>query len=305
MRNPGLKLLAWAIAVLAWLWVQSKQVETLNVRVDVELQLADDLINTEPPFGTVVAVVRGSLAAARRAQVDRPTLLLDLKSEKAGAHDVPLEGAKVADLPAGLQVVGFSPEVLHVRLEPRSTRSVEVAAATTGQPDEHHRLRKVVVAPAVVEITGPRAVMGTLSQVRTRPVDIGGWSASQVVPVELELPRGVETVEGWSGTANVELEALETTITVSDVPVLVQAPGWQAVVGSERVSVVLEGPTTVLRSLRLDRVLAVVELPEEPTEASYRARFEGSRAPRYEVIVPREDVVRVTEAPPQIEVIRR
>ena len=291
--------------MLAWMWVQSKQVATSHVRVDVELQMADELVNTEPPFGTVVAVVKGSLSAARRAQSQRPTVVVDLKSEKAGAHDVPLEGAKVADLPAGLQVVGFSPEVVHVRLEPRSTRNVGVLAATVGQPDEHHRLLRVTVTPDVAEVTGPRAVVGALSQVKIKPVDLSAWGEGREVPVELELPRGVKTKEPWKGMAKVELEALETTITVSDVQVLVQLPGWQPAPGSERISVTLEGPTQVLRALRLDRVLAIVELPADPTEGAYRARYEASRAPRYEVIVPREDVVRVVDAPGPVEVVRR
>ncbi|HMV69469.1 MAG TPA: CdaR family protein [Myxococcota bacterium] len=298
-------LLAFGVALAAWLWVQARQVSTLQVRVDVDLLVSDDLVNTESSLGTVAAVVRGSLATARRTQLMHPTVLVDLRSAKDGVHDVPLEVAQLRDLPAGLAVLRFEPDRVRVRLEPRGTRNVEVDPDTVGDPDPRYAVAKVTVSPAVVEVTGPRAAVGALGRVRIRPVDLSGWTASREVPVELDLPRGVEPTQAWTGSAQVELQAVQTQLTLSDVPVVVRQRGWQAAEGDERITVTMEGPTAVLRALRVDQVIALVDLPEGAEASSYRARYGAPEPPRYEVIVPRADVVRVAEAPRPVEVVRR
>lgn len=302
--NAGLLIVSYIIAVIAWLFVQSQQIETQRVRVDLELRTSPALVNTEPPVVSVMATVQGPISAARRAQLLRPTLVVDLTDERAGKHEVPLEAWPVEGLPSNLKVLGFTPQSITVRLEARTTRAVKVVARTVGTPDAEHAIKSVTVGPETVEITGPKQVVAGVESVDTKPLDVTGWSADGDLPAELELPRGVEVLEPWTGMAHVTLDALTTTLTVSEVRVVVpDHPDW--VVTPDRVAVVLEGPAKVLRGLQLDHVLAVVDLPSNPTAASYTARFQSAKAPRLELLFPREDVLHVAKDPGPVEVTRR
>jgi YbbR domain-containing protein len=305
-HNAGLKFVSFGIALLAWLFVQSQQIATQRVRVDLELRTDPQLVNVEAPVGSVTAVLQGPLSALRRAQLLRPTLVVDLTDERAGKHEVPLEAWPVDGLPPSIKVLGFTPQSITVRLEPKTTRKVKVVPRSVGTPDSEHAVKAIVVTPDTVEVTGPKQMVVEVDAVDTRPIDVSGWSADGEVAVELELPKGVELAGGWSGTARVTLDATVVRMTFNEVRVLVpKHPGWAAAPRNETIQVVLEGPTRVLRSLRPDHIVAVVELPQNPTADSYTARFQADRAPRLDVLVPREDVVRVFEAPGPVEVVRR
>jgi YbbR domain-containing protein len=241
--SPWLVLLSAILAVMAWLWVQGQQVTSARVRVDLDLRVADNLVNTAPTVSSASAVVEGPLSAIRRAQLLRPSVVVDLTRERTGVHQVPLEGMPVVGLPAGLGVEGLNPEVLEVRLEPRVRRSVKVQGVVTGAPASGLTVAAVRVEPAEVAVSGSRSAVSALEAVSTRPVSLASWTVSGDAAVELELPAGVELVEAWSGKLMVDIVAEKATLTVSDVPVVVRgAPGWRAAPGSERVSVTVEGP---------------------------------------------------------------
>jgi YbbR domain-containing protein len=303
--SPWLVLLSSVVAVLLWLWVQGQQLTSARVRVDLDVRVADNLVNTAPTISSASAVVQGPLSAIRRAQLLRPSVVVDLTRERTGVHQVPLEGMPVVGLPAGLGVAGLSPEVLEVRLEPRVRRTVKVNGVVEGAPGEGLAVGVVSVDPSEVVVSGSRSAVSALDAVPTRPVGLAAWTVSGDAPVELELPAGVELVEAWTGKVKVEIVAERATLTVSDVPVVVRgAAGWRAAPGSERVSVTVEGPATVLRSLGLDRVIAVVDLPPEASAARYTARFRAGRAPRLDILLPREDVLVVVTPPPSVEIVR-
>ncbi len=86
------------------------------------------------------------------------------------------------------------PEVVEV-LVPVATRgpvkSVFVAADIRGEPQPGFAVKEVLVDPPQIQVTGPPDALASLTEVRTRPVDISGAGASLVREAELSLPPGV------------------------------------------------------------------------------------------------------------------
>lgn len=304
-RDAGLRLLSLLVAAVAWLWVQGQQTRSERVRVDLEFVVADNLVASETLQSTATAVVEGPLSAIRRAQIYRPTLRLDLGKERAGTHEVPLTEGTLDGMPAVLRVTGWVPDAVRVRLETRARRSVPVEAQWAGEPAAGGTVGKVRVTPEVVEVTGPRAVVQELESVKTRPIDLAGWTASSEVPVELDLPRGVEPTAPWAGAAAVEIDTPRAEATFSGVAVVVRGSGeWRPAPGAESLQVTLEGPTRLLRAIRSDRIVAMVEVPSSTSATTLSAAFQAERVPRYELVFPREDAVRVAEPPPAIPLVR-
>lgn len=305
-RDPGLKLAALLFSLLAWTWVQSQESDTARVRVQLDLRFSDRLVPVEPPPATASVIVTGPRVLIRRAQAERPRLLVDLRDEGVGPHDIHLDAYPLEGLPSGLALVGFAPEVLPVRLDQRARRNLKIEAAWVGDAAADHDVERVTVDPRMVEVTGPRSVLDELSRLRTMPIDVSGWDTSRDMDIELDLPRGVETLATWHGTASVDVSSVLKVITLTDVPVVVlRNDGYLPAPDDTTITVSLEGPTRVLDELVSDHILATVSLPEGASAGRYNATFEAARAPRLDLVYPRPDVVRVKVAPEPVTVVRR
>lgn len=306
VADPWLKVLSVVLAAVAWLWVQGKEVATEPVRIDLEWRFADDVVPATPPPASATAIVQGPRAVIRRARVDRPKIRVELEVERRGRHEVRLGSYGVEGLPAGLTVVAFAPEDVAIELDDKAQRRLPVNVVTVGKPAERHVLGAVDVDPDVVRVEGPRSVLGALRGVDTAPVDVSGWDTSREVPVALDLAVGLAPVEPWVGRASVEVSSLTAEQTIQGVPVVVWGrPDWAPVAGSETITVTLRGPAEVLRSLRVDHVIAKVEVPADGARDRYTARYQADRAPRLEIVLPRPDVVEVAGVPGPVDVVRR
>jgi YbbR domain-containing protein len=306
VADPWLKLLSVALAAVAWLWVQGKEVATEPVRIDLAWHFADDVLPATPPPASATAIVQGPRAAIRRARVERPRIRVELEVERRGRHEVRLGSYGVEGLPSGLAVVAFAPEDVSIELDDRAQRRLPVSVVTVGRPADRHVLGAIGVEPEVVRVEGPRTALAALRAVDTAPIDVSGWDEPRQVPVALELPVGLATVEPWTGRASIEVDSLTAEQTIRGVPVIVWGRSdWAPAEGSETLTVTLRGPAEVLRSLRVDHVLARVEIPADGARDRYTARYQADRAPRLEIVVPRPDVVEVAGVPGPVEVVRR
>lgn len=303
--DPVYKTLALLLAIAAWLWVQSQETDTALVRVNLDYDLPEDLVNVEPLLTSATVIAQGPRLAIRRAQTERPELTIDVSDQPVGRLDVSLDANAIENLPSGLTVVGFNPEKVTVRLDEKVQRPVPVTLRIVGKPaDDHDARGKRTVEPQLVQLEGPRVLLDAIEAVRTLPVDITGWSETQTVEVGLDVPRGLSLAGEWSGTAEIPIVPLTSNRTVQDVPVVVvNARGWVAAEGYETISVRFEGPNDELRAMNSDDIIARVTIPAEPDRDRYRATFQAARAPRLDVSYPAsKTVVRITTTPPPVEV---
>ncbi len=289
-----------------WLWVQGEQESKLRVPVSLQYSLPDNLVSVDPLLTRITVMAAGPRAATRRAYNAPLQITVDLRDEGVGSKEMSLVGLPIEGLPSGVIVSEFSPSTLQVALDEKVKRVVQLEPSMVGEPAESYTVTDWSLEPSVIEVSGPKELLADMKAISTRPVDITGLMASTTFPAELDLPWGVETVEPFAGELSLEVESTLTVLTVSGVPVQVMREhGWVPAPGHEEVVVTLEGPTEVLKTLRTDRIFALVELPEDPSRNSYTARYQASRAPRMELVYPREDVVTVRQAPDPVEVVRK
>ncbi|MCB9681560.1 MAG: hypothetical protein H6733_08835 [Alphaproteobacteria bacterium] len=293
------------VALSAWFWVQSQTTDTGTVRVGLAYRVPDELVSVPPLLNSANVIVQGPRALIRRAQGERPRIVVDVRDAGVGRHAIRLDAIDIDGMPGGLTVVAYSPEVVEVSLDERTRRMVPVAPARVGRPAEAHAVSVTRVVPDVVEVSGPREIVDALTQISSMPFDISGWSESRAVPVALDLPRGVETVEPWNGEAEVVITSLTREQTIQDVPVVLTDFAYEPAPGSERLTIKVVGPSDVLLGMRLDHVIAKVELPRDADADHYTATYDADRPPRYEIIVPDPEEVTVADPPPAVELVRR
>jgi YbbR domain-containing protein len=86
-------------------------------------------------------------------------------------------------------------------------KTVPVNADVTGTPGQGKAVTKVVVEPALVDVTGAQDVLNGLTAVSTQPVDISGAVDRVVENVSLVLPSGVSLVSQGPVQVTVEIRA--------------------------------------------------------------------------------------------------
>lgn len=305
LRHPQYKLLALALAIVAWTYVQGDEVHDTRIRVPVVWTLPSGLTTPEALPSTVSLHIRGTRAATRRAREADVVLPVDVGGIGVGEHTLSFGDFPPRGLPSGVDVLSTSPSSVRFVLDEVAGRKVSVQPVLVGEPAEDHLIEAVDIEPEVVEIVGPRVVVEPLREIETAPIDVSGITADTVIDVDLDLPRSVRLVDpGVQPTAEIRVVRRDTT-RVYRAAVVVQGGGDVWAVSPSTLTIELRGPSSALEQIEDHEVVAVVRAPE-----SLGARFQASWDPAGQgslrVLHPagrRVDVEAVE--PSTVEVVRR
>ena len=304
VRNPHYKVLSMALALMAWAWVQLERITEEPVRAIVEWQLPSGLMTLEQLPATVVVTVRGTGAAVRQAQSAPVRLPVDLSSIGVGEHHVQFDAFRTLGLPDSVELVEIAPSGMDFTLDEIARRKVKLTPVIVGDPAAGHLVQGVDIAPAVLELVGPRRIIATLMEAKTRPFDITGLASDASIPVDLELPRSVRPAEGIAPMANVHIVPELERRVLSSVPVIVLHGGWA--VNPAQIEVTLEGPAAALESFQSNDLVGVVDLPDVPERVRYEAPWGPREGVRLRLILNGGDEIEVVRVEPsRVEVVRR
>lgn len=193
--NLGLKLVALLLALVVYLNVYTDRPADMIVSFPLQFEgLGDTLAIAGPVPAVVQAELRGTGKQLLRLRLTEPPVTISL----AGAEPGPFSRSiKVEDLPLpndeGIEVERMvGPTALQLTLDRRIMRSIPVAARVEAYPAQGYIWTGVVtVAPAMLQITGPRRSVASLDSVRLRTVSIAGKRDSvRAVVTPDELPEG-------------------------------------------------------------------------------------------------------------------
>lgn len=137
---------------------------------------------------------------------------------------------------------------------------LRVTPVIVGQPQAGYRLAGVTVDPAEVEAWGPTQVLAALDEIEAGPLSIAGAKADVSLRLTLELPEGISAIEPGEVViaARIEREE-ERRLEGVAVRVLNVAEGL-ALAAPATVDVVVTGPRSLVEALKLEDVVATVDL---------------------------------------------
>ena len=295
--NPHYKLLSFALAVMAWSYVQLEEETEAQVRARVDWMLPPGLMSVEPLPKTVSFTVRGTGADVRRARAKRLRLPVDVQSSGVGDQQVEFAAFRPEGLPEALTVLGCSPSAMTFTLDESAERKVAVLPTQVGEPADGYIVRSVTIEPSVVRVEGPRGVIAAMVDVKSRPIEVSGLSADQTVPVQLELPRSVRLLDVTNLQATVSVVPELERRSLTGVPVVVwQQEGWT--VEPPTIDAMLEGPASLLANIRSEDVVAFVHLPDNPERPSYEALWGPKEGVRLRLLHGAGDAVEVIRVEP-------
>jgi len=251
------------------------EIVTLTLEPLVSLSLPVNLeVSGDPAIGyqkgaaeRVPAFVTISGAASQVAQVDEVQATLDISDSRETIEtNVPVLALDAAGGPVpGVVVTPDEIRVTQPIFLQGGYRNVIVKVVTSGQPANGYKLTNITVSPlnVVVFSTDPQLVNDLPGYVETEPVNLDGAEDDVDNFVALNLPEGVSVVGDQSVLVQVNIAAIEGSLTVT-LPVIPIGllPTHAAVISPETVDVILSGPIPILDSLNPSDIRVVVDLTD-------------------------------------------
>ena len=293
MRDLGLKLLAFALAVAFWIQVAGQPVVERGIDVPLGFQNVPRLLHVggDPP-DTVRVRVRGASSIVGGLQPGDVVAAIDLDGERSGRRLFDMFAGRVR-APFGVEIVQVVPATISVSLEPAGApRVVRVVPDIEGRPAEGFAVGGVTALPATFEVVGPAGRLVDLTEALTEPVSIAGASGRVRETVTVGVADPVVRLR-TPGSAEVTVDIVPAPLerTLPAVPVRAGESPRTVSVEPEAVRVDVLGPRDRVQALDATAVEAFVELAGlQPGRYNLPVTVESSPA----VGVTRIDPSRVT-----------
>jgi YbbR domain-containing protein len=185
LRNPGLKVLALAIAITVWFVLSGERRERISER---SYRIPLSIVNIPPrtliasPLPPAVDVrVRGPFTALRQLEPEKLEAVVDLFNAPRGERVYRLTPEDV-NVPQEVEVIAIVPQELRVYLDGVGEKAVGVIPALVGQPAAGERVVDVSVQPKTVRVVGPESALARMSSVSTDPISLSGRTSSFSTP---------------------------------------------------------------------------------------------------------------------------
>jgi len=198
-------------------------------------------------------------------QVDAVGATLDISdADETIGVNLPLQAVDAqGEIVPGVTITPDTVEVTQPITLLGGYRNMVVKVVTVGRVAAGYKMTNVSVSPpnVVVFSTDPQLVNNLPSFIETEPLDITGADDDIEALVSLVLPEGVSIVGDDKVLVQVNIAAIEGSITISlPVTVIGLLPTYVAEVSPDTVDVILSGPIPELGAITPTDIRAVVDV---------------------------------------------
>jgi YbbR domain-containing protein len=190
LRNWGLKLFSFIIALVLWLTLipddKIFDEKMLPVRLDVH-NIPSDMALVEKPPSTLNVIIRAPKRLINQFTSTNVTAVLDLRGARVDVQDYPLNPNMIR-APEGAEIKEVSPMQVRLKLERIVEEMLEVEPDIMGELPEGLGVAKIDVSPSRVRVRGPESKVNKEDKVRTQPIDISTLTKPTEVEAILLLP---------------------------------------------------------------------------------------------------------------------
>jgi YbbR domain-containing protein len=173
--------------------------------------------------------------------------------------------------------VTINPEQINVTQEVTQRggyRNVIVKVVVTGQIADGNRLTNISAFPPVVTIfsSNPQTIEDLPGYVETAPINLSGARDDIDIETTLSLPLGVTVVGDQTVKVQVGIAAIESSVTLPNMPVeVINIPRGLAVqISPQTVDVIVSGPMPLLDALNPSDVQIVLDLADTSKAGTYQ-----------------------------------
>jgi hypothetical protein len=170
--RPNFWLKVGALAAAMTIWTFSVTRPRIERVLEAELQYVNvpEGLEIDPDQAhRLTVVIRGT--GRKLDELSAINAEVDLSNAETGEHTFTVTGTKL-HLPRGVELVRAIPSQLHLRLEQRIRRELQVRPSFMGTVDSGYVLDSYSVTPPVLTVVGPESRIGLLGAVTTDRIDL-------------------------------------------------------------------------------------------------------------------------------------
>ena len=174
LHNLPLKIMSVILATGLWYAVSREPVSEVEVSVPVEFQNVPESLEIGSDHIPRAEIrVRGPARIVRDLKPSDVRAEIDLASSQPGERTFDLSGRHIRTM-RELSVVQIVPSQLHLDLDMRETRELEVRARVMGSFAQGLQVARATAEPSHITVTGPKRHVDSLEEALTDPVDASG-----------------------------------------------------------------------------------------------------------------------------------
>lgn len=207
LKNWGLKLFSFILALILWLTLIPEEKTFLEKTISIPLELHNipsDIELVEKPPSSVDIRIRAPQSVIGQISPANVHLVLDLRQADVQQSEFPLTDNMVS-VPPGVEVKDIHPSQISLKLEKSKEVLLEVKPNLIGNLPEGYILEKVEVIPPEVPVRGPESRFKTNDNVSTTPIVLSNITESTEKEVTLIPPNPDLRIASSKNTAIVRL----------------------------------------------------------------------------------------------------
>lgn len=276
VEDWSLKLLSFAVTLVLWLVVTSQN-EPVTTHVSVQLNFvrpASLEISNDPPK-TVDVTLRGSRAKLDDLSLPDLVATVDLTDQRAGERVLRLsEKAQIA-LPRGVEVRGFLPSAIPIRLEQIVEKQLATSARFEGTPAAGFEVYGMTPSLGMITVRGPASHINSLDRAPTETIWLSGQKETfTATNVAIDIPDPKVDLVDPAVDVRIEIGERRIEKIFADVPV---TGNEGTTISPLTATVSLLGPTKLLEELKKEDIRLVLNGEGDAVDARLElpAAFSG------------------------------
>ena len=258
--NMGLKAISLLLGGTLWYAVAREQGAELAFSIPLELRdVPEGLEVIDESVDEIEVRLRGPSEIVRGLEPQDLSVAVDLSDAGPGERVVYLTPEDVA-VPFGARVMRVSPASLSISLDQTLERDVNVIPRVSGAPAEGFELAGIELRPSVISVVGPASRVRELEQVTTVPLSAEGLRQPYSRSVRLELDPLVRLERGALIELMLDVREVRERKELAGVRLVRRPDGVDARIRPEAVSILVEGPKSLMEELSADEFEAELHL---------------------------------------------
>ncbi len=271
-NDPWRKLFAICCALLVYYVISNKSINnTRSIDVPVEFIMPQGYVSMMPPNTTVNVTFSGNNSFLNHpGEMNHLRMVVEIPELGAAnfrEYRVSCRRDQLRGLPAfGVQVDGFRPLTLSVKLDKLAVKEVPVIANynTENELPAEYTVAEAVVTPVNIHISGPESITRDVKKISTEKIPLNDVTESFEFEAQL---RPIEFIHTDRNYVRVRMEiskAYESRIMKSVAVRVLKAPDAQDNFKLEllppHVDVTLRGPRSLLASLKNTSIRPYIDI---------------------------------------------
>ena len=186
-KNWVLKLLSFFFALFLWYFVVGEDKVDMNVTIPIEIvNLPRDLVISNQFKKELEVTVSGQRSLIRGMTAQHTSRTIDLSKASPGTVVIQNQPDSIP-LPRGISILRLQPTSVTLLLDQLIQKKLAIKPVLTGKINKDFRLDSVTVEPSLLEISGPKKIIGMEEFINTDPIDISGLQKTTVKESSLDL----------------------------------------------------------------------------------------------------------------------